>query len=614
MPAVGLCFVRLWPGIGIQQGKEDMKHSGRSGVARLFELAGTKKPHLIAAALLSIIASACALAPYGVIYLVLVRLLAPDFGPGGVKDIQSLALVAVGLVVLRCLTLFASTMCSHVAAFDILYNLRCALTAHLGKLPMGYFSARQTGQIKKILYEDVEELEGFIAHHIPDLVSGAVLPVLIVGVLFLVDWRLALVALLPLPLAFFLQRRVFARDGLGQRRARYHDALEAMNATIVEYVRGMPVIKIFNQTVSSFARLKDAALAYRRYIEEITRCMAPSWAMFVVVTSSGLLFLLPFGLWLYLDGEISLPTLLLFLMLGSSYMTPLFRLALLGGQLGHLLEGLARVDAILATPPLAEPAKPQLPRSAAVEFDRVTFGYGQQPVLRELSLRLAPGSVTALVGPSGAGKSTIAQLLLRMWDVDAGAIRIGGVDVRDMAPEALMRQVGFVFQDGFLFSDTLRENIRMGCEGATEADIERAARAAQCEEFVRRLPRGFDTRVGEGGEVHLSGGEKQRVSMARIMLKNAPIVVLDEATAYADAENEARMQDAFAALMQGKTVLVIAHRLSTITDADAVVVVKDGVVAEQGRHEELLAQRGVYHAMWQAHTAARDWTLQVKEN
>lgn len=588
-----------------------MKRSGRSGLARLFELAGTKRSHLIASALLSVVASACALAPYYIVYLVLVRLLAPDFGPRAVAEIRTLALVAVGVLVLRGLTLFASTMCSHAAAFDILYNLRCALSAHLGRLPMGYFSVRQSGQIKKVLYEDVEDLEGFIAHHIPDLVAGAVLPVLIVGVLFVVDWRLALVALLPLPLAFFLQRRAFARDGQEERRIRYHNALEALNATIVEYVRGMPVIKVFNQTVASFARLKNAALDYRRCIEAITRAMAPAWALFVVVTASGLLFILPFGLWLYLAGQISLPVLLFFLMLGSGYMAPLLRLAMLGGQLGHLLEGLARVDAILAVAPLPEPDSPRSPRSSAIEFDKVTFGYGDRPVLRELSLRLAPGSVTALVGPSGAGKTTIAQLLVRMWDVWEGAIRIGGVDIRDMASDELMRQVGFVFQDGFLFGDTLRENIRMGLDGVTDADIEGAARAAQCEEFVRRLPKGFDTRVGEGGEVHLSGGEKQRVAMARIMLKNAPIVVLDEATAYADAENEAKIQDAFAALMQGKTVLVIAHRLSTITDADAIVVVKDGVVAEQGGHEELLARGGLYHAMWQAHTAARAWTLQV---
>ena len=591
-----------------------MKRSGRSGLVRLFELAGAKKIHLIASALLSVVASACALAPYGVIYLVLVRLLAPDFGPRAAGGIETLALVAVGLVVVRCLALFASTMCSHVAAFDILYNLRSALSQHLGRLPMGYFSARQTGQIKKVLYEDVEELEGFIAHHIPDLVSGAVLPVLLVAGLFVVDWRLALVALLPLPLAFALQRRAFVRDDRESQRSQFHDALEAMNATIVEYVRGMPVIKIFNQTVSSFARLENAALAYQRFTEQITRSMAPSWAMFVVVTSSGLLFLVPFGLWFYLDGSISLPTLLLFLMLGSSYMTPLFRLALLGGQLGHLLEGLARVDAILATPPLSEPALPQTPRSSAVEFDQVSFGYGDKPVLHKLSLRLAPGSVTALVGPSGAGKTTIAQLLLRMWDVREGAVRIGGVDIRDMAVDELMRRVGFVFQDGFLLSDTLRENIRMGHDGVTDADIEQAARAAQCGDFIARLPRGLDTRVGEGGEVHLSGGEKQRISMARILLKNAPIVVLDEATAYADAENEAKIQAAFAALMRDKTVLVIAHRLSTITDADAILVIRDGVVAEQGRHEELLSRQGLYHAMWQAHTAARDWTLQSKED
>ena len=589
-----------------------MKSGSHSKFLRLLKIAGTKKTLLIISAILAVISSAFSLVPYIIIYIVMVRLLNPDFGPQDFLYIRNLGLVAAGMVVLRYVIMAGAFMLSHVAAFKILYGLRTVLAEHLGKLPMGYFNTNQTGKIKKILYEDVEEIEQFIAHHIPDLVSGIVLPVMILVYLFLVDWHMALVALLPLPLAFFLQQKAFDRDGQEDRRKQYHNALENMNGTIVEYIRGMPVVKIFNQTVQSFTRLKEAVYAYRHFIEQITLSMAPAWAMFIVITSSGLFFILPFGLWFYIKGLIPLPTLFLFLMLGSGYMTPLFKLAMLGGQLGHILEGITRMDGILNSPAIREPITPQSPRNSTIEFKNVSFAYGDKNVLKNISFAMGEGKVTALVGPSGAGKTTIAQLLLRMWDIKDGEILLGGVNIKEIPHDELMRRIGFVFQDGFIFSDTVYENIRMGLENVSRAEIEAAVRASQCHDFIEKLPRGLDTRIGEGGEVHLSGGEKQRISMARIILKNAPIVILDEATAYADAENETKIQAAFSKIMRDKTVIVIAHRLSTITDADDILVIKDGILAEQGRHEALLGNENVYHAMWQAHTAAREWTLSLQ--
>ncbi|MDR0548838.1 MAG: ABC transporter ATP-binding protein/permease [Deltaproteobacteria bacterium] len=589
---------------------EASKAPPRPGLKRLLRLSEAKKVSLIVSAIFAVISSVLSLAPYVLLALLLGGLV----GEGELSQSQydqalSLALWVAGLAALRYLLLFISTMASHMAAFEILYRIRVDLCERLGHLSMGYFSLRQSGKIKKILTEDVENLEQFLAHHIPDIVAGVVQPIAVVACLFYFDWRLALVALIPLPLAAFLQRLAFGRDKENEYRREYHDVLEVMNGTIVEYVRGMPVVKIFNQTAESFSTLKKAALGYEYYLDRLTRLMAPAWAMFVVTTTSGLLFLLPFGLWFYLNGTITFQNLALFLMLGSSYMSPVLKLALMGGQLNHLIEGLVRVDEVFNEKPQEEKPTLRPPAGYDVEFNEVSFKYGQKPIVQNVSFKLKEGGVYALVGPSGAGKSTLARLLTRMWDIESGSIAIGGVDVRDLSFDDLMKAVSFVFQDTFLFSDTVRENIRMNNQAATDQEILAAASAAQCLDFINSMPNGLDTLIGEGGEVHLSGGEKQRLSLARVILKKSPIVVLDEATVFNDAENEARIQEAFVSLMEGKTVLVIAHRLSTIVDADAILVIDEGQIVQMGSHEELLAEGGLYRNMWTAHEAARKWKI-----
>jgi ATP-binding cassette subfamily B protein len=590
-----------------------MPDSQTSPIVRLLNVGGEKKFYLLVSTVIAVVAAIVSLAPYIITYIVLGMLLQPSFDPDHYSEVFKLGVLAIILAIVHGILLIISFMASHIAAFDILYSLRSKLCAHLGRLSMGYFTTRRTGAIKKVLTEDVEGLESFIAHHIPDVVSGLTLPLAIVIYLCSIDLKLALVALLPVPFALFLQQYTFAKANKENFREKYHQALEDLNGTIVEYVRGMPVVKIFNHTATSFTKLKEAALNYKKFIELSTLSTAPAWAVFVVITSSGLLFILPFGVYFYLHDDIGLPTLFLFFMLGAGYMTPLLKLALMGAQLGHLILGLDRVEAILAEQPLSEPENPLVPKGGSIEFKNVSFGYGETKVLHNIRISIPEGHVVALVGPSGAGKTTIAKLLLRMWDIQEGAILLGGVDVRSMRLQDLMAHVSFVFQDGFLFSDTLRENIRMGMEGVGDEDIIRAANAAQCQDFIEKMPRGLDTKVGEGGEVHLSGGEKQRISMARIILKNSPVVVLDEATAFADAENEARIQAAFAELMQGKTVVVIAHRLSTITDADRIYVLDEGKVVQSGTHEELAAQTGLYAHMWEAHMSAQDWSLKTEE-
>jgi ATP-binding cassette subfamily B protein len=506
----------------------------------------------------------------------------------------------------------ASVVCSHLAAFELLYQTRRRLCDHLGKLSMGWLGRRRSGEVKKILSEDVEEMELFIAHHVPDIVSGLVQPLAVVLFLLSLDWRMALAALAPLPLAAALQRLVFGGDKDATIRRAYHDALEALNGSIVEYVRGMPAVKIFGLTTESFSALRKSALAYKDLIVAITLKQAPPWAVFVVVTGSGLVIVLPFGLWLYLRGSIDFPTLALFLMLGAGYLRPLFKLAMLGGFLGMMGESVERIEAILGEPAMPTAANPKAPKGLDIEFEGVSFDYDGREAIRDLSLRLPEGGTYALVGPSGAGKSTVARLIARMWDPSSGRVLLGGADLREIDPFALNEAVATVFQESVVFSDTIRENIRMGSLRSDE-EVLRAAEAARCLDIIERSPEGLDTLVGEGGALHLSGGERQRLSMARAILRAAPVVVLDEATVFNDAENEAGIQSAFAKLATERTVVVIAHRLSTIIDCDSILVLDQGRLAERGTHEELLAAGGLYKSMWEAHQKALDWRLGSRE-
>ena len=572
----------------------------------LFSLAGQHKGKLTASALLAVLSAGLSLVPFYIIYLIALELLEP---PVEQVLVWRLVWYFVAAVILRFLLLFGSLIVSHIAAFNTLYDLRIKLARSMGGLPMGFFNQRTTGGIKKVLSEDVEKIELFLAHHIPDLAAGIALPLMAIVLFFVLDWRLALAALPPLPLSFFILSRMFR--GSDTVLTEYHDALEAMNGTIVEYVRGMPVVKVFNQTVQSFARFQGSVCSYRDLSVQFTKKMAPPWGAFMAVATSSLFFILPVGVWLYMRRSIELPLLLLFLILGAGYLHTLPKVASFGTWLRHINEGIGRIDDVLQHPPVQVPANPRIPQRYDVEFRDVGFAYGDKRALCNINLKAAEGTVTALVGPSGAGKTTMARLIPRFWDIQEGEILVGGVNIKEMSPETLMDKVAFVFQDIFMFSDTVFENIRMGMAGTTEADVIAAAKSAQAHEFIEQLPQGYQTVIGEGGDTHLSGGEKQRVSIARAILKDAPIVILDEATAFADPENEAKIQDAFSQLMQDKTVIVIAHRLSSITDADQIVVIDKGRIVEQGEHKQLLAQPTLYKRMWEAHTAAQDWSFQL---
>jgi ATP-binding cassette subfamily B protein len=589
----------------------------KTGLLRLLEIAGRKKWWLFGSMVLGIIATIALFVPFIAIYLIIIELAGngTDLAAIDQSYVYRLGFISLGAVGAFGVFLYASVILSHIAAFNILYEIRIKLADKLSRLPMGYFTKKTTGEIKKVMSEDVERLEVFIAHHIPDVTSAIVFPLLLIIYLFIVDWRLALAALVPFPIAIAFQVIMFASPAMKERYKQYHDALEKMNATVIEYVRGMPVVKVFNQSVDAFVRLKKDIFTYRDFTKGITKQFSTTYPGFLTIISSSLFFIIPVATFLLTRSpsyEDFIPKVFLFMVLGGGMFFPLFKLMWIGGFLREASIGVDRIDNILLSPEIPEPNKSRMPRDASsIEFKNVTFAYDDTPVLKDISFTSKPNTITALVGPSGAGKTTIGLLIARFWDIHKGKIKVGGVGIDEIRTEDLMDHVSFVFQDGFMFFDTIEENIRMGNKTASKEAVITAAKAAHCHEFIKILPQGYKTLVGEGG-TYLSGGEQQRIALARAILKDSPIVVLDEATAYADPENEAKILASFAELTKGKTVIVIAHRLSTITNADQILVIDKGTVVERGKHDELISKKGLYLRMWEAYSRSRDWTIDVK--
>ncbi|MEO0397631.1 MAG: ABC transporter ATP-binding protein, partial [Cyanobacteria bacterium P01_A01_bin.137] len=505
-----------------------------------------------------------------------------------------------------------STRLSHIAAYTILYDLRIELARKLGSLPLGYFTNRTTGEIKKIIHEDVEQLEQGLAHLIPDVVAGVTVPVLAGILLVLVDWRMTLATLASAVIALGFFGFMMSRFDMSA----YNALLAKMNGVVIQYINGMKVIKAFTRTDFSFGQLQDVVEEMRQVYVRTTRTSALPMAIMLTLMRSAAVTVVPVGIALNLTGSLSIPTFVLFVVMGIGFNRPIMAVLFHGFTGFYQINSASqRIAEVFNQPELADPLEPKQPQGNDITFDNVSFGYGDTQVLNNISFTATTSSVTALVGPSGAGKSTLAKLIPRFWDVEHGEIAIGGVAVKDIAVEQLMNRVSFVFQDVFLFNDTILENIRIGNPTATKAEIIKAAKAARCHEFIKALPQGYDTSVGENG-VSLSGGQRQRLSIARAILKDAPIVVLDEATAYVDPENEAMVQEALAGLLAKgeKTLIVVAHRLSTITEADQILVIDQGKIVARGTHGELLESCELYREQWEAHRSARNWQLGAASN
>lgn len=584
----------------------------RSGLSRILEFAGSRSPLIVLGCVLSGISAILGLAPYVFIFYIVRALFEawPDFSRAVLLNAYGWA--AFAFAAGSILFYFCGLLCTHLAAFRTAKNMRRAAMHHIVELPLGYFSRQNSGKLRKVIDDNAGMTETFLAHQIPDAVAAIVTPFAIFVLLFLFDWRLGLLCLVPLIVGVVFQSRMFGGKN-ADSMSRYMDALEDINAQSVEYVRGIPVVKVFQQTVHSFKNFYAAIMQYKDFATGYAMHARGPMMGFTISSHGAFILLIPAAILLIgsaADPKAFLLDFIFYILFAPVCSGMMLRIMYAANTVMKASQAVQRIDELLAQRPLTEAERPLKPKDASVCFEDVTFTYAgaEVPAVKNVSFSVYPGRTVALVGPSGGGKTTVASLVPRFFDVDSGSVKVGGVDAREIAAENLMRQVAFVFQDTHLFKDSLLENIRSARPDATREEALAAAHAAQCDDILAKLPASVDTVVGTDG-VYLSGGEQQRIALARAILKDAPIVVLDEATAFADAENEAAIQKAFKTLIRNKTVLMIAHRLSTVKNADEILVMDEGEIKERGPHEALLAKGGIYAGMWKDYQTSIAWKV-----
>ena len=590
-----------------------MKEKKESTLSKLMHFAGNHKYYVYASCILAAISAFIALVPFYDMWRILKEVLEvrPNFNEA--IHIKSYGWHAVLFALLAMVFYIAALMCSHKAAFRVQATMRTKMMEHIMKLSLGYVESQGSGKIRKIVMESSAATETFLAHNVPDKVVSKATPIGLLIMMAIFDWRLGLMSLIPAIIAFVLMFTAMMGPKMAEDMKQYQNALETMSSEAVEYVRGVPVVKTFGQTIFSFKRFKEAIDEYEKWTLDYTKSMMKPMVCFTTF-ANGIFAALIIAAYLFAGNQITdqfILNLFFYILITSILTTTLMKVAYAGESQMLVEDALNRMDSIMKVQPLPESKQTQIPSDASIDIENISFTYqdASTKAIDNLSMHIKSREHVALVGPSGCGKTTVASLISRFWDVNEGSIKIGHVDVKDIEQKELMNQVSYVFQDSRLLKMSILENIRMSRPEASDEEVIQALKDAQCQDIIDKFPDGVHTVIGSKG-VYVSGGESQRLSIARAFLKNAPILILDEATAFADPDNEVLVQKAFEKLSKNKTVVMIAHRLSTITNADCIYVLGNGHIVESGKHEELLETKGVYAHMWHQYNQSVKWKVQ----
>ncbi len=581
-----------------------------SNLKRLLGYAGKHKYLTIGSWILSAASAFIALVPFWYIWKIIQEVLnvAPNFSRA--ENLVHNGIMAVIYSVVSVLVYIAGLMCSHLAAFRIAANLRIELMNHIVKLPLGFVESFGSGKLRKIVNDSSAATETYLAHRLPDTANAIATPIGLLILLLVFDWRLGLLSLCPVVLGFLVMMKMTGKS-MQEKMTEYQNALADMSNEAVEYVRGIPVVKTFGQTIFSFKRFKASIDNYGKWVIAYTKDLRTPMMLYTAAVNGVFVFLIAGALLLTRNGVTSefLLNLMFYIIITPIISVTLTRIMFQSEDAMIVDDAIKRIDSVHDLKPLPQSANPRVPNNSSIELENVSYSYdGEKNALNNISLKINAGETVAFVGPAGGGKTTLASVVSRFFDPQQGNIKIGGVDIREIEKNELMNQISFVFQNSKLIKASILENVRIGKPDADRNEVMKALEAAQCMDIIEKLPDGIDTVIGTKG-VYLSGGEQQRIAIARVLLKNSPIIILDEATAFADPDNESRVQEAFSRLAKGKTVIMIAHRLSTVINADKIFVLKEGSIAEEGTHNELLEKKGLYNSMWQQYKTSVNWKV-----
>ncbi|MBC8596950.1 ABC transporter ATP-binding protein [Qingrenia yutianensis] len=582
----------------------------QSNLSRLLSYAGGHKYFTYVSWILSAVSALTALVPFWYIWKIINEVLKASPNFGSAQNLTHYGIMAMAYAIISYLIYIGALLCSHLAAFRIAANMRIDITEHIAKLPIGFTDSFGSGKLRKIINDSTAATETYLAHQLPDKYAAMATPVGLLALLLVFDWRLGLLSLVPVAVGFAVMSAMTGKR-MEEKMRQYGNALAAMSNEAVEYVRGIPVVKTFGQSVFSFKKFKATIDEYKKWVLAYTKDMRLPMMLYTAAINGVFAFLILGAFW-FTNGTVTsefFVNLLFYIIITPVISVTLTKIMYMSEEGMVIGDAIERIDSVLNAEPMSVGNNPQNPKDASVELENVHFSYdGKKEVVSGISLKIKGGQTVAFVGPSGGGKSTLASLISRFFDVNSGSIKIGGVDVRDIPKDELMNTVSFVFQNSKLIKASILDNVKMGKSNATDEEVLNALRAAQCMDIIEKFPDGVNTVIGSRG-VYLSGGEMQRIAIARAVLKNAPIIILDEATAFADPDNEVKVQTAFAKLSEGKTVIMIAHRLSTVRNADCIYVISDGKIAEYGNRAELIEKKGMFYKMQNDYQSSVSWKV-----